>query len=112
MSTENPHAGQGAVLLDIGGTVGALVITMPDELLGIEIEARPLVPSPQHLPHVEVLRRPTPAGPVCSAVFPELPAGSYELYERPTGETRLRTTITGGNVTYAHWPHSRLAAED
>ena len=27
--SENPHAGQGSVLLDIGGDVGALVVTMP-----------------------------------------------------------------------------------
>ena len=26
---ENPYAGQGAVLLDIGGDIGALVVEMP-----------------------------------------------------------------------------------
>jgi len=29
MTVENPHAGQGSVVLDIGGDVGALVVTMP-----------------------------------------------------------------------------------
>lgn len=38
---DNSHAGQGAVVLDIGGDVGALVIRMPADLLGVEIEARP-----------------------------------------------------------------------
>ena len=28
-ATENPFAGQGSVLLDIGGDVGALVVAMP-----------------------------------------------------------------------------------
>jgi hypothetical protein len=40
-SSENPFAGQGPVLLDIGGDVGALVVTMPAELAGIEVEIRP-----------------------------------------------------------------------
>jgi hypothetical protein len=38
-TAENPHAGQGSVLLDIGGSVGALVVTMPAELEGVEVEA-------------------------------------------------------------------------
>jgi hypothetical protein len=39
---DNSHAGQGAVLLDIGGDVGALILRMPRRLLGVEIEARPI----------------------------------------------------------------------
>ena len=35
---ENPHAGQGSVLLDIGGDVGALVVTVPPAMVGVEIE--------------------------------------------------------------------------
>jgi hypothetical protein len=38
---DNSHAGQGAVVLDIGGDVGALVVRMPASLAGVEIEARP-----------------------------------------------------------------------
>lgn len=34
----NPHAGQGSVLLDIGDGVGALVVTMPEAMLGHEVE--------------------------------------------------------------------------
>lgn len=34
----NPHAGQGSVLLDIGDGVGALVVTMPEAMLGQEVE--------------------------------------------------------------------------
>ena len=37
-SVENPFAGQGSVLLDIGGDVGALVVTMPLAIEGVEIE--------------------------------------------------------------------------
>jgi hypothetical protein len=39
---ENPHAGQGSVLLDIGGDIGALVVTMPLAMLGEEIEIAPV----------------------------------------------------------------------
>jgi ABC-type Zn2+ transport system substrate-binding protein/surface adhesin len=42
ISPENPYAGQGSVLLDIGGDIGALVVTMPAELDGSEIEIRPV----------------------------------------------------------------------
>ncbi len=136
---DNSHAGQGSVLLDIGGDVGALVVTMPDELLGVEIEIRPVDMSTDgghahghdhardhshghdhardhshghdhehggapHLIHVGVVARPTPVGMVASAVFGELPAGSYELYVRPDGDVALRTEVRGGEVTLADWP--------
>jgi hypothetical protein len=39
---ENPYAGQGPVLLDIGGDVGALVVTVPARLDGVEVEIRPV----------------------------------------------------------------------
>lgn len=38
---ENPDAGQGPVLLDIGGDVGALVVTMPASTEDLEVEIRP-----------------------------------------------------------------------
>ncbi len=40
-SPENPHAGQGPVPLDIGGDVGALVVTVPADLADLEVEIRP-----------------------------------------------------------------------
>jgi hypothetical protein len=39
MSTaENPHAGQGMVVLDIGADIGALVLSAPAAMAGLEIE--------------------------------------------------------------------------
>ena len=38
---ENPFAGQGSVLLDIGDEVGAVVVAMPDGMEGVEVEIRP-----------------------------------------------------------------------
>ena len=40
-TTENPVAGQGPVLLDIGGDVGALIVAMPADTEGLEVEIRP-----------------------------------------------------------------------
>lgn len=104
MTAENPHAGQGAVLLDIGGPIGALVVTTPDSMAGTELEARPVPHHGGHLPHVEVLRRPATTGDICAAVFAELETGVYELYQRPAGPVRLRATIIAGEVTHATWP--------
>lgn len=119
---DNSHAGQGAVVLDIGGDIGALVIVAAPELAGVEIEARPLghlVPGFDHvhshdhphdhghghLEHVAVVPRPVPGGGhVHSAVFAALPAGTYELYERPAGPVRLTAEVHGGAVTDAVWP--------
>jgi hypothetical protein len=105
---DNSRAGQGPVLLDIGGDVGAAVVVLPAALAGTEIEARPTggdALGHHHFPHVGVVARPVPDGSVVhSAVFGELPAGSYELYERPAGPVRLRVAVTGGAVTEAVWP--------
>ena len=130
-STENPYAGQGPVLLDVGGDVlldvggdvGALLVKMPPSWEGVEVELRPEQPAPDlhshdhtdhsrslddedhaHLRHVEVLPRPIPTGFVRCAVFLELTQGRYELYERPDGPVRLRVSINGGQVTQACWP--------
>jgi ABC-type Zn2+ transport system substrate-binding protein/surface adhesin len=119
---DNSHAGQGAVVLDIGGDVGALVIRAPASMDGIEIEARPVGWTGHthdhdheddhrhdhghtHLEHVAVLARPLPNGErVFSAVFAGLAAGTYELYERPAGPVRLTVSVTGGAVADAIWP--------
>ena len=51
MSTaENPFAGQGAVLLDIGDDIGALVVTMPGAMVDTEVEIRPVGVAHSH-PH-------------------------------------------------------------
>jgi hypothetical protein len=53
-TAENPYAGQGPVLLDIGGDVGALVVTMPAEMEGVEIEFRPTgAVGPDHDTHAQ-----------------------------------------------------------
>jgi hypothetical protein len=146
MTVENPGAGQGPVLLDIGGDIGALVVTMPPELVGVEVEIRPiddaalLTGDHDHItdrdhwpgtgrgahehhgahshdhdrhdhdhpvtvpPHVAVVARSAGGSVIPSLVFPELRAGSYELYQRPAGSVELRVRIVGAEVTQATWP--------
>jgi hypothetical protein len=104
---ENPHAGQGSVLLDIGGDVGALVVTMPEALLGHEIEVvsrASTEPAGHHRPHVAVVPRPVPGGTVPSLVFPELLEGRYALVPKGTDDVRLVVDVHGGEVTSAVWP--------
>jgi len=114
---ENPHAGQGMVLLDIGGDVGALVVTMPSTMVGVEVEIRPEGAETHahshvhehehdhgHHPHVAVVNRPVAGGEVPSLVFPEVGSGRHELYVKETTEVRLVVDVTGGEVATAVWP--------
>ena len=119
-NVENPFAGQGAVLLDIGDDVGALVVTMPGELVDTEVEIRPVGVAHRHphgahehahhhddghLAHVAVVARPVAGGTVPSLVFGELTAGRYDLFVkgRP-GDVALTVDVDGGRVTAAAWP--------
>lgn len=104
---ENPWAGQGSVMLDIGGDVGALVVEMPAAMTGVEIEIRPVgapVGASVHHPHVAVVARPVGAELVPSLVYPELREGAYALYEKCTDRVELTVSVQGGVVTEAAWP--------
>jgi len=106
MEAHNQHAGLGPVLLDIGDDIGAVVLSMPAELAGQEVEARPVAGHPIgfHLPHVGVLARSVAGGVSHTAVLGELPEGRYELYLRPAGPVALTVAVRGGEVTEADWP--------
>lgn len=124
-SRENPFAGQGSVLLDIGGEIGALVVTTPVTMEGVEVEIRPQsghrhgADHGHHHghddghdhdhggghPHVAVVNRPVADTHVPSLVFPELVEGRYELYEKGTQAVRLTVDVRGGEVATAAWPH-------
>ena len=107
VSVENPYAGQGSVLLDIGGDVGAVVVTMPEGMDGDEVEIR-AVGAPghghAHHPHVAVVSRPAGGRLVPSLVFPEVVEGRYDLARKGTSAVRLSVEVQGGAVTTANWP--------
>jgi hypothetical protein len=125
-TSENPFAGQGSVLLDIGDDVGALVVTMPEATVGLEVEVQPVgAAGPRHshphahehghdhshdhahdhLVHVAVVPRPVGDATVPSLVYPELATGTYDVFEkgRPD-EVALTVEVAGGRVTLADWP--------
>jgi hypothetical protein len=101
---DHSHAGQGPVLLDIGGTVGALIVHMPVTMAGDEIELIPDDAGDQPPRHVAVVARPARTRVSLTAVFPDVPEGTYALHRRPGGPVRLRATVTGGQITEARWP--------
>ena len=121
---ENPYAGQGPVLLDIGGDIGAVVLHVPAQWEGAEVEYEREDGLPQalardhahdhahdhrhpqshthephsgHRPHVAVVGRPAGGGVAYTAVVPDLVAGRYRL-TLPDG-SRLEVDVVGGAVT-------------
>jgi hypothetical protein len=128
-SSENPYAGQGPVLLDIGDDMGALVVVMPAGTEGLEVELRPAGatahghghphgvagahhhgPDGTHVvgdhpayPHVAVVARPDRDGVVHTLVYPSVTEGEYELYVLPSGPVAMTASVTGGQVTQHRW---------
>jgi hypothetical protein len=125
---ENPYAGQGPVLLDIGDDIGAIVLHLTAALEGAEIEIEPANHQDDHGTlhhrqghdhdydhdhdldrrhihrlHVAVVGRPLPGGLAYTAVFPHLPAGQYRLII-PDREGRLLVQVRGGEVTEVNPP--------
>lgn len=123
---ENPHAGQGSVMLDVGGDIGAIVLYLSQRLEGAEIEIAPVAAEAAdepthdtesdqghdhghghghgHHPHVAVVGRPAGAEMLYSAVFPDLQAGVYRLNQ--AGETpSVEVTVEGGVIAEVTWPH-------
>ena len=134
MSTaENPHAGQGMVVVDIGGDIGALIVHADQALDGIEIEIAPAgrrgeVPDEGHgwwigdwrshhhdhheplaehrhaWPHVAVIGRPRDGEITYAAVYPGLREGAYELWTIGTEGPVVPATVSGATVTEVDWP--------
>jgi hypothetical protein len=85
------------VLLELGGDVGALVLTVPAELEGAEIE---ISQDGQPRSHARVRARPAAGGTSYAAVYPGLTAGRYVIWrdrETPAGAVE----VTGGQVATA-----------
>jgi ABC-type nickel/cobalt efflux system permease component RcnA len=114
----------GSVVLELGDTVGVLVIEAAVELNGREIEISPVDGSHHHdhahghdhahdhqhdheaharRTHSMVRERGTAAGKSYAAVYPGLAVGTYTVWrdhDTPVGAV----TIDGGRVTRYRWP--------
>jgi hypothetical protein len=92
-----PPSGQGTVVLDIGGDVGALVVHATGDLSGVEIELARRGER-QAFVHTEVRERRLPEGTVYAGVFPAVVIGDYTLLGLD-GRPDLEVTISSGRVT-------------
>ncbi len=94
-------SGDGTVVLDIGGDVGALVLHTPHELAGLEIDIFRVGEDTPAM-HTAVRERHLPGGHIHAAVYPAVPAGDYVV--AATGDRpALAVTIQGGSVTEVAW---------
>jgi hypothetical protein len=88
-----------SLVLDIGGDVGALVITTGPELAEEEIEISPGVDPTVHRTHNVVHpRRGRDVVIAYAAVFPTVPAGDYTVWNQD-GSPYTVITVHGGQVT-------------
>jgi len=88
-----------SLVLDIGGSVGALVITTGPELAEEEIEISPGVdPTVRRTHNVVHPRRDRDVVMAYAAVFPTVPAGEYTVWNLD-GSPFAVITVQGGQVT-------------
>ena len=84
-------------MLDIGGPVGAMVVTLDHEALGTELFLRPDGVGTASV-HTGVWERHVAEGHVTAALFPELHEGAYWVLDGG-GRDVCRVEIAGGRVT-------------
>lgn len=89
-----------SLVLDIGGTVGALVIHAGAELAEQEIEISP-AGRPAAREHNVVHARQDRYRTAYTAVFPAVSEGDYTVWRRD-GSPHAMVTIRGGEVTEHH----------
>jgi hypothetical protein len=107
-STEAPYVDDGptsgpseALVLDIGGDIGALILHASEACLGTEIDLAPVGMPQSHLMHTMVRRRRAVDREFIAGVYPELVAGDYVLWGTD-GAPLGTVTITGGRVSEFH----------
>lgn len=89
-----------SLVLDIGGTVGALVIHAGAELAEQEIEISP-TDQPTRREHNVVHARQDRYRTAYTAVFPAVAEGDYTVWQHD-GSPHAMVTIRGGEVTEHH----------
>jgi hypothetical protein len=90
---------KGSVVVDIGGDVGAAIVSTPASLVGSEIEIRRCGTAWDGT-HVAVRNRDVAGGVVHAALFSGLPNGTYEVRVRDDADSPVATlTVEGGRVS-------------
>lgn len=89
------------VVLNIGGSLGALVVHWDAEHLDVPVEISPTGHDHQRN-HQHILERPLNGRTFYAAVFDAIADGTYTLWV--ADEARARdVSIVGGSVTELHW---------
>jgi hypothetical protein len=103
-STEAPFVDEGpggppdALVLDIGGDFGALILYAEEHLLGLEIDITPAGEPRSHQIHTMIRRRRSVDHDFVVGVFPELREGAYTVWGLD-GEAMAKINIVGGRIT-------------
>ncbi len=95
-------SGSGTVVLELGPGAGALVLHVPAELDGTEIDIS-LAGQPGHRTHSMVRPRQVRTGTRYAAVYPGLPPGEYTIWQdrhKPVATVSVGDAV----VTVASWP--------
>ncbi|MEP7024480.1 MAG: hypothetical protein ABJB47_11920, partial [Actinomycetota bacterium] len=94
----------GSVVLNVGPGIGALVLHVPAELDGHEIEiSHQDLPPGHHRTHSQVRERRVGSHVQYAAVYPDLPPGEYTLWRDATTPAGI-VKIGSGEVTSHEWP--------
>jgi hypothetical protein len=91
----------GSVVLDIGGTIGAVVLHVPAELAAMEIDIEGVGRGTTST-HSLVRPRVLPHGTQYAAVYPGLPEGDYRI-PATAGFPAADLTVVGGAVAEVDW---------
>src|SRR5260221_14525732 len=95
------------VVLEIGEGVGALIVHADREPQGVESEISPAEDDGRRS-HKEVLERDAGGKSAYTAVFDQLPAGTYTLWSE--GVARVRgVDVAGGQIAELNWPATARA---
>jgi hypothetical protein len=87
----------GSVVLRLGEHIGALIIEAGPDWLGAEIEISPEFQGPRT--HSMVRERQVAPRPRYDAVYPDLPAGRYIVWQ-DTDTAAATVDVRGGQVTW------------
>ena len=87
-----------ALVLDIGGDIGALILYAEETCLGVEIDVTPAGAPRSHHVHTMIRRRRAVDREFIAGVYPELVEGTYTVWgidDLPLGQV----SILGGHVS-------------
>jgi hypothetical protein len=95
------------VVLEIGDDLGALIVNTAGDMHGVEIEISPEGDDALRS-HKQVLERSGGGHPAYTAVFDQLPAGTYTLWTDDVARVR-GVEVAAGRVSELTWPAAAWA---